>query len=315
MRAPALASLTPLIIAVCACSATADDKGFDGAGAFGSSGSGTGAGGEDIITGSGGGGPVGNGCSEGADLVYVLSDDNRLFRFRPLDRAFEEIGPLACPTSMQPNSMAVDRTATAWVNYVQSDSFGSDTAGALFKVSTIDASCQGPIMNLPDGYYRLGMGFSTDAVGAEEETLFVTGTDPSGFSPGLARIDTKSLTLTTVGPFTGSLAGQNAELTGTGDARLYGFFTTTPVYVAEIDKASSNILSKAAMTNLPTPAAWAFSFWGGDFYLYTADFVASSDVTHYRPSDGTVDLSYMVDIGFRIVGAGVSTCAPVAPPK
>ena len=267
MRALTFACFAPIFIAVCACSATADDKGFDGAGAFGSTGSGSGAGGEDIITGGGAGGPIGNGCSEGADLVYVLSDDNRLFRFRPVDRSFEEIGPHASPASMQPNSMAVDRTATAWVNYVQSDSFGSDTAGSLFKVSTVDASCEGPIMNLPAGYYRLGMGFSTDAVDSESETLFVTGTDPSGFSPGLGRIDTKNLTLTTVGPFTGSLAGQNAELTGTGDARLFGFFTTSPVYVAEIDKASSSILNKAAMTNLATPAAWAVSVWGGDFYL------------------------------------------------
>lgn len=69
-----------------------------------------------------------------------------------------------------------------------------------------------------------------------------------------------------------------------------------------------------------TPAAWAFSFWGGDFYLYTApdplsDPSRTTNVTRYRPSDGSVDAQYMVNIGFRIVGAGVSTCAPLEPPK
>ena len=34
-------------------------------------------------------------------------------------------------------------------------------------------------------------------------------------------------------------------------------------------------------------------------------------MTHYSPTAGTTDTAYMTNIGFRIVGAGVSTCAPV----
>jgi hypothetical protein len=57
-------------------------------------------------------------CSEAAQLVYVLSDANDLYSFRPNLRQFTRIGRLSCPTSAQPNSMAIDRDAVAWVNYV-----------------------------------------------------------------------------------------------------------------------------------------------------------------------------------------------------
>ncbi len=251
------------------------------------------------------------GCSEAAQLVYVLSDQNDLYSFRPNRREFTRIGRMTCGGGeMRPNSMAIDRNAVAWVNYVRSD-FG-DTAGAIFRVDTSDASClPGAGIGLPAGWYRLGMGFSTAGVDDPQEALFVTGTG-SG-TQGLGRVDPP--TLSPIGQFTGALRGRDAELTGTGDGRLYGFFTTTPVQVAQIDKSSGTIISTQALAGVETPAAWAFSFWGGDFFLYTAPAAGrTSNVTRYRPSDGSVDPRYMVDIGFRIVGAGVSTCAPIAPP-
>jgi hypothetical protein len=221
---------------------------------------------------------------------------------------------------MQPNSMAIDRDANAYVNYVESDG-GEDTAGAIFKVSTVDASCQPTNISLGSGWYRLGMGFSTDATDAISETLFITGTGNSGAaSPGLGRIDFATGEVVPIGAFTGTLKGKDAELTGTGAAQLFGFFTTTPVQVAEIDKASGAIVTAKSLPTVETPSAWAFSFWGGAFYLYTAPSpIAQPDrttnVTHHVFPDGPTDTAYMENIGFRIVGAGVSTCAPVEPPK
>lgn len=262
-------------------------------------------------------GPSSN-CSEAAQLVYVLSDRNELYSFRPNLRMFTRIGVLRCPTDMAPNSMAIDRNAVAWVNYVASGL--GDEAGAIYRVNTTDASCTAaPAINLPNGWFRLGMGFSTASADDTTETLFVTSTgDPFGAaSLGLGRIDSTTNRLATVGPFTGSLRGASAELTGTGDGRLFGFFTTTPVQVAEINKTSGAIVDMHPLPRVETPQAWAFSFWGGDFYLYTAPSALlgrTTNVTRYRPSDGSVDPAYMTDIGFRIVGAGVSTCAPIAPP-
>lgn len=317
-----------------ACSATSRPNDFGGGGddgeggeggdssgpggPSGPSGSGSGVGGADFTTGVGGGGSTGNDCSEAAKLIYVLSDANDLYSFEPQLKQFKKIGPLGCNTTMQPNSMAVDRNATAWVNYVQSDGF-EDTAGALFKVSTADASCEPTSISLGAGWYRLGMGFSSDGPGGVDETLFIAGTSSplSGTpSPGLGKIDFKAQAVVPIGPFSGALKDGNAELTGTGDARLFGFFTTTPVQVAEIDKASGAILNTSALSQVETPSAWAFSFWGGDFYLYTASGVSlSSNVTRYQITNQITDPAYMTNIGFRIVGAGVSTCAPVEPPK
>jgi len=86
------------------------------------------------------------------------------------------------------------------------------------------------------------------------------------------------------------------------------------VQVGQIDKMTSAITNAKVITGLNTPSAWAFSFWGGDFYLYAAQSGSNSNVTRYRPSDGSIDNTYMTNIGFRIVGAGVSTCAPLEPP-
>jgi hypothetical protein len=282
-----------------------------------------GVGGTNLTAGSGGSTGTGSpGCIEAATLIYVLSAENDLYGFDPPKKAFKKIGPLGCNTTMQPNSMAVDRDAVAWVNYVESDALGGgDIGGSIFKVSTTDASCQPTSIALDTGWYRLGMGFSSDTVNGDPEQLFVTGTGASqgATSPGLGKIDFKSNSLLPIGQFSGSLSGQSAELTGTGDARLFGFFTTTPVQVAGIDKKTGGILSAQQLPEVETPAAWAFSSWGGDFYLYTApssllDPNRTTNVTKYHPQDGTTDTAYMTNIGFRIVGAGVSTCAPIVPP-
>jgi hypothetical protein len=253
----------------------------------------------------------GDECSEAATHVYVLSTSNELYSFQPDKKLFTKIGTLGCNTALQPNSMAVDRNATAWVNYVASDGL-SDNQGALYPVSTKDASCKGGPLPLPFGWYRLGMGFSSNGNGSDQETLYVAGTN-NGI--GLGSFDFGKNLLSSIGSFSGALSGQSAELTGTGDGRLFGFFTAFPVQVAEIDKASSKILSSKELPEVPTPSAWAFSFWGGDFYLYTSDGFSNSRVSRYRPSDGSVIANYMTDVGFIIVGAGVSTCAPIEAPK
>jgi hypothetical protein len=303
-----LFSLAPAI--ALACSASEENANDDD---DGNSSSGNGGAGGMLFT-TGGGGPGGgnsDGCSDEAKLVYVLSDADELYSFQPDAKLFTRIGQIACPTNMQPNSMAVDRNAVAWVNYVDSTGL-TDTAGSLFRVSTTDASCeQAPAVTLPAGWYRMGMGFSTDGANTSDETLFVTGISGGG---DLGWVDVNGGTVTPVGSFTGGFTGQNAELTGTGDGRLFGFFTSVPVEVGELDKSNANVINNVPLPAVEVPSAWAFSFWGGDFYLYTAS-IGTTTVNRYRPSDSTVDTAYMSDIGFRIVGAGVSTCAPLAPPQ
>src|SRR5687767_14587271 len=178
-----------------------------------------------------------DGCSEEAKQVYVVSEQYDLYKFEPDKLAFTKIGRLACPASgATPNSMAVDRSGTAWVNY-------SD--GRLFKVSTKDAKCTATSFQPgQSGMVKFGMAFASNAAGSQDETLFVSGIQDSSFNDGgkgLAKIDLASLKLTPVSDYDGALAKKGAELTGTGDGRLYGFFTTIPdATLARIEKGSAS---------------------------------------------------------------------------
>ncbi len=274
----------------------------------------------------GGGGTNSNGCSAASQLVYVLSISNDIYSFEPPTKAFTKISTLQCQAgSMTPNSMAVDRQGNAWVNYVSENQLtGEATGGAIFKVDIATGACTATNITLSSDWYQVGMGYSTVSATDQTDTLYVTATGGGGLgclgglgggggatSPGLASINTDAGTLSPIGPFTGSLAGQSAELTGTGDGRLFGFFVLSPLQVAQIDKASGATSNSVTMTGVTCPEAWAFSFWGGDFYFYTAP-SDNTVVTHLATATATTTTSPM--LGFTIVGAGVSTCAPTVPP-
>jgi hypothetical protein len=251
-------------------------------------------------------------CAESTKDVYVLAADATLYEFHPPTLEFKNRGRVSCPASgATPTSMAVDRSGIAWVRY-------SD--GSIWRVSTVDLGCSGTKYAPPadNSFFQFGMGFSSETKGSVNEALFLS--DHAG--AGLAKLDTTTLQLRAVGPFTGDLAGKTAELTGTGDGKLYGFFTTVPAQIAEISKGTGDILSTKELTGVSAGSAWAFSFYGGDFYVYTASngsggfpqAGAGSDVTRYRPSDGSITVVKQAT-GFTIVGAGVSTCAPTTMPN
>lgn len=261
--------------------------------------------------GSSGGDPL-NDCATDTKDVYVISGENGLYQFHPPDLSFKHVGMVACPTGgATPTSMAVDRRGIAWVRH-------SD--GTLWKVSTKTLECE-PVDYAPlDGsFVKFGMGFATATAGSTYEELFLSDSDGAG----LAKLDTSSLGVRFIGPYTGGLDGKSAELTGTGAGKLYGFFTTTPAQIAEISKSTGEIINPKELPGVVAGNAWAFSFYGGDFYIYTSALPGSggppmagagSRVTRYRPSDGTIQVVKEA-VGFKIVGAGVSTCAPTELPR
>ena len=103
----------------------------------------------------------------------------------------------------------------------------------------------------------------------------------------------------------------------------YGDATNTswvdPAWTIWRDKATGAVVSTFPLNNLPLTNAFAFSFFGGDFYFFTEGANPQfSKVTHldYDDSDmnGKQDLTTInMQAPIRIVGAGVSTCAPFAP--
>ena len=299
-----------------ACSSSKTSSGFantitpgptGSGGGFGDGGTGSGTiGGNDPKTGGSGNQA---GCSDAAKLVYVVSDTNELFSYDPAAAKFAKIGELNCPAGSEtPNSMAVDRSGTAWVNFSE---------GSLFKVSTADASCQATTYQKQQGgFVRFGMAFATDSATSDKETLYVVGIEGTDGGKGLGKIDLTSMTLTKIGDFSGDLQGQGAELTGTGDGRLYGFFTTQPsATLAQIDKGTGATSGETPLDGVNTGTAWAFSFWGGDFWFYTSSGEPSTVTRKQTSTDGSLSTAVPDVGGFRIVGAGVSTCAPTTPPS
>ncbi len=321
MRVPVRSCLAALfaVASAAACSSAGTSNRYVGGGG-GAGGSGGDLGIDPGGAGSGGGlgfdagVSAGDGCSDAAKKIYLFTDSAQLYSFDPPSKTIKLVGQLQCPAGFlaTPNSMAVDRSATAWVNY-------SD--GSVFKVDTATAACT-PTTYAPNpfGWSQMGMGFSSEAGNPTAERLFVASTSGGG----LASITMPGLALQTIANFSGSLSGLSPELTGTGDGRLYGFFVSTgnqDAVVARIDKATAATSEEAPQSGINNVGAWAFSFWGGDFYLYTATTGSTSIVTRYHPADATSPAStstYMsvaqLPNGIRIVGAGVSTCAPTKPP-
>ncbi len=240
------------------------------------------------------------GCLDAASstLVYAVTNDGLLLSFYPPTATFETLGMLQCLSSGAPFSMAVDRKGTAYVEYDEGN-------GKLFKVSTVDASCAPTsFANNDSTYFRFGMGYAAVGVGPSE-SLFIASADGH-----LATLDTTSFAITTVGPFDVSTL-QGAELTGTGDGRLYAYYApsngfTGGSFIAEIDKTTAKVLG-ADPLGFDRGNAWAFAFWGGDFWVFTAP----NDVQTTVKYDPVTKTSTVVaHYGSPIVGAGVSTCAP-----
>jgi hypothetical protein len=244
------------------------------------------------------------GCQDADETyVYVVTEQYELLSFFPPTLQFTSIGKLACPSAgtTTPFSMAVDRKGVAYVVY---------TDGKLYRVSTATGACIGTSY-VPDqlGFHNFGMGFASD-FGGPAEHLYVSENSNSD-TVNLGRIDIATMKLALVGPFNPVIP--RSELTGTGDGRLFAFWPNAGVgatgsHIAEVNKATAEVVGKSDLTIGSGFDAFAFAFWGGEFWIFTGQSDNPSVVTRFRPSDGTAAM--VTTHPSTIVGAGVSTCAP-----
>ncbi len=244
------------------------------------------------------------GCTTIDEKTFVVTSRGDLQRFEPTKLEFSMVGRLRCSSASSPISMGIDRKGTAWVMF---------TDGSLFEVSTADASCKSTAFEPRQlGFDIRGMSFASAGPSSTREVLFVS--DRGG--KGLGWIDFGTLRLAGIGVYGDPLRGTHAELTGTGDGRLYGFFRyAKPPRLAEIDQVTAEIRWSRDLSDLTLEATdgYAVSFWGGDFWLYSGEphkVAVSSRVTRYHPATDSLEV-VMKDLGFSIVGAGVSLCAPL----
>jgi hypothetical protein len=265
--------------------------------------------------GNGSGGGTGDGglddCSEAAKLIYVVDQDRTLSSFDPKllntqNGPFVALGQISCPSvaGAEPFSMAVDRNAIAWIIFDSGELFTVD-------VKTLPLTCVKTAFVPQHEVAKFGMGFVANTPGSKEETLFISG---SSLTSPLST--TKFGTLGTVAPYTLTVLGMlngAPELTGTGDAKLWAFSPNVmPPKVARLSKTTGTPEAVFEAQGLAgVPRAWAFAFWGGDFFIFLER--ATDGSTKVWKMDGMTGAltNVIADTGRTIVGAGVSTCAPV----
>lgn len=229
--------------------------------------------------------------------VYVIDANGTLSGFDTETLQFFDIGNINCPTGgsgATPYSMAIARDESAYVLY-------SD--GNVFRVNTQTAACSKTVFTAnQSGFDTFGMGFSADTPGGNDETLFIAS------STLLGSVAFPSMKVTPLA----SLAG-NPELTGTSDAELWGFFPgATRSQVGLIDKATGDVSNVIALPSLTgSPQSWAFAFWGGRFWIFLQRQNDSSTVVYRLDKATEKTITAIANTGRQIVGAGVSSCAPL----
>jgi len=248
-------------------------------------------------------GPDGNnGCAHGAESVYTVDYSyNHIYMFDAPTKTFSDLGGLFCPTasSALPFSMGVDRSAIAWVLY---------TSGELFKVDLNNhLACTKTTWASPMGLMQFGMGFSTDTPGGMTDSLFISGNTLSApFSYELARVDPSNLSATMV-----ASEMKLAEMTGNGNAELWGFMpNTTMTHVVQFDKTNGSLIKDFSepMIARMNPG-YAFAHWGGDYWVFIYGTGETTTVYQVDGMTGAIT-STTPTPGHVLVGAGVSTCAP-----
>ncbi len=260
-------------------------------------------------------------CAPNSDLIYVLSDDKQLWTYNPLNNLFVTVGALGCPTPNTTFSMGVGRDGYAWVQ--DTALVGLNSVGDLFRMNVSDpADCVDPGYTPgANGWNHFGMAFVSQSDINPCDSLYGAHWDGAlgGFGEGvnvgkLGVFDEDALQMNTIG----SNNYNGAELTGTGDGRLYAFGGVPDAKLIQFDKQTGEELEVISFAGFPLTQAFAFAFWGGDFYFFTeaspGQIGTKSKVTRLD-YDGDQSLTTVNAGGpVRVVGAGVSTCAPVLPP-
>jgi len=265
-------------------------------------------------------GSNGDNCSEASKLVYVVDANNQLSQFDPSTKTFKDLGSLTCqaPSGYSPFSMGVDRNATAYVLYVKADALGDPSDSKLFRVDTTAAGlpCTATTFTPNPSMKEFGMGFSTDTAGGTTDKLYIAGSNDASTTSNamLATLDVSTFAVTMVQG--GTIQG-SPELTGNSNAELWGFFPDpTNPKIQGINKASGGAITPAPLPSAlkGQPAGWAFAFYGGDYWIFLAktDGLGTEMPTSvYQVSPAGALKSTTPTTNRKIVGAGVSTCAPV----
>ena len=244
-------------------------------------------------------GQVNTPCADASRWIYTFDTNNSLARFDPTTLTFTDIASLNCSRG-DPFSMAVDQNAVAWVHYGD---------GSLFKVDTATGNCQSTTFQPNQhGIKVFGMGFVFDPSTGEDRLFIAGGQDSRASQSELATVSFPDLVVTPIA----SIDLGSPELSGTGDGQLWGFAPQDAsskgvATLMRINPASGAIIESYDYPSLTTTGAWSVKFWGGDFWIFLGPSVFKVE----RNNPKIIKTAIAATGRAQIVGAGVSTCAPL----
>ncbi len=235
-------------------------------------------------------------CVDTDDLVYVLArDSGTLYTFDPSALTFTALGRVNCGTSQTPGSMSVSRSGTAYVRYADNSLYSVDLATLTCSATSYS--------DRRTGFDSFGMGYATDSADTWREQLYVAN------STTLGVLDPSSGAITTLGRMP-----SQSELTGNADGELWAMLPLeSPAELVQLDTASGATLATVRLPGFPNPSdidTFAFATWSGDFYIFVREYGMGSSTDVYKVAPDGAMTKVLSDVGFDVVGAGVSTCAP-----
>lgn len=248
-------------------------------------------------------------CVADNDGIYVLSDDGEIWTFDPETRDFAYVTTVDCGGLADWVSMGVSRKGRAWIEH---------SSGDLFVVDLKDpgAPCKDPGFVHDDPRFpKFGLAFVANDAHDRCDRLYAyacPGPDVIGDDIGmLGVIDPLTVELGRIAPVDYGWG----ELAGTGDGRLFALEGHSPRILAEYDKTTGARKGGVTLPGLGEVKAFAFAYWGGRFWFFTEpdSQPGYSRVTalDLAGAGGDAELTVVVpDVPIRIIGAGVSTCAP-----
>ncbi|MBK7857467.1 MAG: choice-of-anchor D domain-containing protein [Archangiaceae bacterium] len=245
-------------------------------------------------------------CTEAGQFIYTVDRNGIFSRFDPATLTSTAVGTLSCMNTTSPFSMNLDQSAVAWVVFDD---------GKLFKVDVGTAACTPTsFVAGQQGWLGFGMGSVFDSA-TGKDTLYIAG-GPTDMDLGTLDLSTLTLTKLT------EIEAPRAELAGTGDGQLWAFspaFATVnnvPLLV-RLDRADGGTLERHSLPNVTSNGGYAIKFWGGAFYIFIGGDVWKVPRNTLVPGQSlptTPPVRVFNNPALQVVGAGVSTCAPVMGP-
>ncbi len=238
-------------------------------------------------------------CNQHGQFIYTVDRNGTFSRFDPSALTSTTVGTLACMNTTLPFSMNLDQNATAWVVFDD---------GRLHKVDVTNAACSSTTyMPGGNGFTGFGMGSVFDST-TGVDTLYIAG------GPTFRSLGKLDLTTLTTSVITNNLPLQSVELAGTGDGQLWAFQprglgpSGGPPILARLEPTDGGVMSQHPLPAVTSNGGYAVKFWGGAFYIFIG-----ADVWKV-PRATLVPQLVFSRPGLEVVGAGVSTCAPVMGP-